>query len=87
MQVTGLGVKNELQISLEQLKIKFKKHEVTPKQKLSFLFSKIVAAIQCGGNRRKEMKDAKPLKGLDWRGGAIGNAKWGGALLRLLELF
>ena len=26
------------------------------------------------------MKDAKPLKGLDWRGGAIGNAKWGGAL-------
>ena len=27
------------------------------------------------------MKDAKPLKGLDWRGGAIGNARWGGALL------
>ena len=40
-----------------------------------------MAAIQCGGNRRKEMKDAKPLKGLDWRGGAIGNAQWGGALL------
>jgi len=68
LEVTGLGVKKELTISLEELKTKFKKHE-------------IVAAIQCGGNRRKEMKDAKPLKGLDWRGGAIGNAQWGGALL------
>ena len=29
VQVTGLGVKKELQISLEQLKTNFKKHEVS----------------------------------------------------------
>ena len=29
LQVTGLGVKKELQISLEQLKTNFKKHEVS----------------------------------------------------------
>ena len=41
VQVTGLGVKKELQISLEQLKTNFKKHEVTPKQKLPFLFQRL----------------------------------------------
>ena len=33
VQVTGLGVKKELQISLEQLKTNFKKHEVSLLQK------------------------------------------------------
>ena len=32
------------------------------------------------------MKAAKPLKGLEWRGGAIGNAVWSGALLRYPHL-
>jgi len=68
LEVVGLGVKKELNFSLDDLKTKFPKHT-------------IVATIQCGGNRRKEMKDKKTLKGLEWRGGAIGNAEWGGALL------
>jgi len=41
----------------------------------------VVSTIQCGGNRRAEMKAVKDLKGLPWTGGAIGNAKWGGARL------
>jgi len=61
-------VTKDLHLSLQDLKTKFPKHTVT-------------ATIQCGGNRRKEMKAAKPLKGLEWRGGAIGNAVWSGALL------
>lgn len=42
----------------------------------------VVSAIQCGGNRRAEMNEIKPIKGLMWKGGAIGNAKWGGARLK-----
>ena len=42
---------------------------------------KVVAALQCGGNRRLEMKSRKTLKGLDWRGGAIANCEWTGARL------
>ncbi len=53
--------------TLDDLK-KFPKHTVT-------------AAIQCGGNRRAEMNASKPLKGLQWSGGAIGNATWSGARL------
>lgn len=47
----------------------------------SFPKYEITAAIQCGGNRRSEMNAVKPLKGLGWKGGAIGNATWGGARL------
>ena len=68
LEVAGLGVKKDLNISLEQLKNNFPKHEV-------------VAALHSGGNRRGEMMDAKFLVGLNLRGGAIGNAVWGGALL------
>lgn len=41
----------------------------------------ISATIQCGGNRRSDMGKAKPVAGLAWSGGAIGNAKWSGARL------
>ena len=34
------------------------------------------------GNRRNEMKAIKPVKGLEWDIGAIGNAQWGGVKLR-----
>merc|ERR1712130_889804 len=68
LDVTGLGLKQDLKLSFEQLKKDFPKHEV-------------VAALHGGGNRRGEMMDAKFLVGLNLRGGAIGNAVWGGALL------
>ncbi|XP_008213038.1 probable sulfite oxidase, mitochondrial isoform X1 [Nasonia vitripennis] len=41
----------------------------------------VTSAIMCGGNRRSEMADAKPLRGLSWSVGAIGNASWSGARL------
>ena len=40
-----------------------------------------MASVQCGGNRRLEMKSRRTLKGLDWRGGAIGNGQWTGVRL------
>jgi len=66
LEVGGIGC-NDLTLNLEDLK-KLPKYT-------------IVAAVQCGGNRRLEMKTRKNLKGLDWRGGAIGNATWSGARL------
>ena len=66
LEVGGVGCQ-DITLSLEDLK-KLPKHTV-------------VSALQCGGNRRLEMKTRKNLKGLDWRGGAIGNAEWSGARL------
>jgi len=66
LEVGGVGCK-DITLSLEDLK-KLPKHT-------------IVSGLQCGGNRRLEMKTRKNLKGLDWRGGAIGNAEWAGARL------
>ncbi|XP_030564360.1 probable sulfite oxidase, mitochondrial [Drosophila novamexicana] len=54
-------------LSLDEIK-KLPKHTVT-------------AAIMCGGNRRSEMTRIKPVKGLSWGAGAVGNAKWSGARL------
>ena len=67
LEVEGLGCKN-ISLSLEDLKTKFPK-------------TTIVATVQCGGNRRLEMKSRKNLKGLNWRGGAIGNGEWTGVRL------
>jgi sulfite oxidase len=67
LEVGGVGVKNDKMLKLEDIK-KFPKYTVT-------------AAIQCGGNRRSEMHAEKAVKGLEWFGGAIGNAKWSGARL------
>ena len=41
----------------------------------------MTSTIQCGGNRRAEMNQIKEIKGLMWKGGAIGNAKWAGVRL------
>uniref|UniRef100_A0A336LNS1 sulfite oxidase n=1 Tax=Culicoides sonorensis TaxID=179676 RepID=A0A336LNS1_CULSO len=46
--------------------------------------SEITATIMCGGNRRSEMMDVKPVKGLRWGQTAVGNAKWKG--FRLAEI-
>lgn len=68
LEVTGVGLPSDgITLKLSDIK-KFPKYEV-------------VSTIQCGGNRRAEMKAVKDLKGLPWTGGAIGNAKWGGARL------
>lgn len=55
--------------TLDDLKKKFKPHTV-------------VAAIQCGGNRRAEMNRRLTTLGSPWGVGAISNGKWTGVLLR-----
>jgi len=46
-----------------------------------------MATLQCAGNRRTEMHNLKPIKGVGWGISTISNAVWGGVLLRdvLLE--
>lgn len=67
LEVVGEGI-TTVNLSLNDLKNKFKKHTVT-------------AAIQCAGNRRSEMIKLKPIKGLNWGAAAISNATWSGARL------
>ncbi|XP_019867605.2 sulfite oxidase, mitochondrial isoform X2 [Aethina tumida] len=42
----------------------------------------ITSTIMCAGNRRSEMTQVKPVKGLNWGPAAIGNAKFTGVPLR-----
>ncbi|CAM9984905.1 unnamed protein product, partial [Discosporangium mesarthrocarpum] len=44
--------------------------------------TKVVTAIQCAGNRRKDMTDVKPVKGLGWSYAAVSNCEWTGVRLR-----
>ncbi|EPY15254.1 sulfite oxidase [Strigomonas culicis] len=61
--------------TVEDLKRQFEEHTET-------------VTIQCGGNRRTTMEaayaadGAKGVKGLSWKGGAIGTADWTGVYLR-----
>lgn len=41
----------------------------------------VTATIMCGGNRRSEMTQLKPVKGLSWGMAAVGNAVWTGPKL------
>ncbi|KAI0761002.1 molybdopterin binding oxidoreductase [Trametes elegans] len=42
----------------------------------------VVAALQCAGNRRKEMDQVKKVQGVLWDDGVICNARWAGIRLR-----
>nr|XP_028568333.1 sulfite oxidase, mitochondrial [Podarcis muralis] len=68
LQVQSSGGRT-MSLSLQDLKRRFPKHEVT-------------ATLQCAGNRRAEMNAIKNTNRLGWGVGAISNARWGGALLR-----
>jgi len=67
LKVEGL-VEKPLEISLADLKQRYKQHSA-------------VATMTCAGNRRKEYNEVKPVGGVQWGPGAIGNAEWGGVLL------
>ncbi|KRY87238.1 putative sulfite oxidase, mitochondrial [Trichinella pseudospiralis] len=67
LKVSGIGLQ-EREFTLEDLKSKF--------QPVS-----VVVTLQCAGNRRQDFNAVKPVRGLQWGPGAIGNAKWTGALL------
>ncbi|KAJ3090437.1 hypothetical protein HK102_003759 [Quaeritorhiza haematococci] len=60
--------KKEMSISVEDLKSHFPEHSIT-------------ATLQCAGNRRADMAAQKPVHGLKWELGAIGNARWTGVRL------
>lgn len=66
VSVEGL-VENPVTLSLAELG-RFEQHAVT-------------ATLTCAGNRRSEHSRTKAVKGVQWREGAIGNAKWRGARL------
>ncbi|KAK5209226.1 hypothetical protein LTR41_004761 [Exophiala xenobiotica] len=56
--------------TIGDLKARFKQHLIT-------------AALQCSGNRRKDMTDhANKTNGLQWTAGAMSCAEWEGVLLR-----
>ena len=58
----------ELVFTLDDLK-KLPKYDVT-------------VTLQCAGNRRKEMHQVQPVKGLQWDAGAISTAVWSGVKLK-----
>ncbi|XP_002159185.2 sulfite oxidase [Hydra vulgaris] len=66
--IEGDCLKEPIILSVEDIKAKFEKF-------------KLIAAIQCAGNRRNEMNAIKSVKGLTWNHSAISNAEWGGVLL------
>ena len=72
LTVSGL-VKNTLTLSLTELKNKFRK--VT-----------IMASLMCAGNRRTELHNIQPVRGVGWGSSAISNAVWSGASLRAVLL-
>jgi sulfite oxidase len=67
LQVVG-QVERRLDLSLDDLKS-------------GFTNVSAIATMTCAGNRRSEHGAVKPVKGVQWREGAIGNARWGGVRL------
>ena len=72
LEVTGVGLRRPLSLSVPDLRRRFAAHTVT-------------TTMQCAGNRRSDMRadDGRgAVRGLPWGVGAIGTACWTGALLR-----
>jgi sulfite oxidase len=67
LKIEGL-VEKPLTLSLAELKGKFKDLEQ-------------IATLTCAGNRRNEHSAVKPVSGVQWELGAIGNANWKGPKL------
>ncbi|GAB4147723.1 MAG: sulfite oxidase [Planctomycetaceae bacterium] len=67
VRVEGL-VRKPLNLSLEELQGRFQR-------------TSVIATMTCAGNRRTEHSRIKPVKGVQWSAGAIGNARWNGVRL------
>ena len=67
-EVSGVGLKRPLLLSIAELKKKFTVRTIT-------------TAMPCAGNRRFNMQGNQPVRGLQWTTGAVGNARWTGVLL------
>ena len=61
-------VARPLELSMDQLRSGFPRRRV-------------MAAMQCAGNRRADLHEVRPVMGDKWSAGAIGNAVWGGVSL------
>jgi len=73
LTIDGL-VKKRLRLSLEELREDFPK-------------VRVMATLQCAGNRRKELSAVERIDGeIEWGGEGIGNAVWSGVRLRHLLL-
>ncbi|KAI0346295.1 molybdopterin binding oxidoreductase [Trametopsis cervina] len=66
IKVEGGG---DVRYTVRDLEARFEKHQV-------------IAALQCAGNRRKEMNQVKKVNGILWDDGVVCNSKWGGVRLR-----
>jgi sulfite oxidase len=55
-------------LALAELKERFEEHSTT-------------ATLTCAGNRREELSKIKPVGGVQWGPGAVGNAEWAGVRL------
>jgi len=67
LTVDGM-VHKKLDLGVEELQGKHKQHTVE-------------ATLTCAGNRREEMARLKPVAGVQWQEGAIGNGQWKGIAL------
>ena len=73
LSVEGL-VDKPFSVTTAELRDRFKNYSTT-------------ATLTCAGNRREEHSLVKPVSGVPWQAGAIGNATWDGAKLAdLLKL-
>lgn len=70
VEVTGVGLRRQLSLTVDDLRRRFTAHTVT-------------TTIQCAGNRRSDMKanDDRAVRGLPWGLSAVGTARWTGVLL------
>lgn len=68
VELSGVGIRRPISLSVDEMKKKFKVRTIT-------------SAMPCAGNRRSDMNETQPVRGLQWRVGAAGNASWTGVLL------
>ena len=68
VKVTG-HVARDMELSVAELRSRFAAH-------------KVMAVLQCAGNRRADLQEVAKTEGDPWQAGAIGNVEWTGVLLR-----
>ncbi len=73
LTISGM-VERPLELSLEEIRDEFPKETIT-------------ATVQCAGNRRQGLMEARQIPGeTPWGAGALGNARWSGVPLRAVLL-
>lgn len=68
LKVGGRGATTPLELSVSEMRSRFPER-------------KVIAVMQCAGNRRSDMAEVKHVPGDAWGPGAISNAEWSGVAL------